>query len=178
MEKKEDQLREAITKAEKTLYENECLKEYREGVINLAVNSAINYAKQYHSSNDSVEGLDRVDLRIKFRKWYVNNKDVMTACSSIFNWFAPHLQKQQESDAWINEYKKIKELCGDLDPIKVIELTKKHNAFELVMENIILQKETELFLEWYRSKQSVNTFNDCNNSYIISEFRKYMKNNK
>lgn len=36
--------------------------------------------------------VERSDLRLEFREWYINNKDVLTTCSTIFNWFAPHLK--------------------------------------------------------------------------------------
>lgn len=63
------------------------------------VNKAV-YAllEEYKQSDTTV---DLTELRKAFREWYVNNKDVFTAYSSIFNWFAPHIQPKQdkESDA-------------------------------------------------------------------------------
>ena len=50
----------------------------------------------------------------------------------------------------------------------IFETTDHISDFEEQESEIMLNK----FLSWYKAKQSINTFNECSNSYIISEFKK------
>lgn len=99
---KEEKLREAAENYANKMAENNTDKFAQHSYIDV-----LRYFKEDFiagakwQSEQNIPTVDLTELKKAFREWYVNNKDVFTAYSSIFNWFAPYIHPKQdkESDA-------------------------------------------------------------------------------